>query len=151
MGRPVVHFEIGGKDAAKLRSFYAALFDWKFNVMPDGYGVVDTQAAKGPFPSINGGIRQVDVSRGQDHYQTFYITVPDLAATLAQAQQLGGKTLVPVTEVPGMGAFAFFGDPEGNIIGIWRATEEHAREAAKKGVKKAAKKATTAKKKSKKR
>jgi predicted enzyme related to lactoylglutathione lyase len=28
MGRPLVHFEVMGKDGEKLRSFYAELFDW---------------------------------------------------------------------------------------------------------------------------
>ena len=29
MGSPIVHFELIGKDAAKLRDFYMQLFDWK--------------------------------------------------------------------------------------------------------------------------
>ena len=32
MGQPVVHFEIGGRDADKLRAFYGELFDWKMTV-----------------------------------------------------------------------------------------------------------------------
>ena len=31
MGQPVVHFEVVGKDAGKLRDFYGDLFGWKFN------------------------------------------------------------------------------------------------------------------------
>src|SRR5574341_770127 len=30
----------------------------------------------------------------------------------------GGKTIVPVTEIPGMVTFAQFADPEGNVVGI---------------------------------
>ena len=30
MGNPVVHFEIGGKNAEKMREFYGGLFDWEF-------------------------------------------------------------------------------------------------------------------------
>jgi uncharacterized protein len=29
MGQPVVHFEIIGKDAKKLRSYYGDLFGWE--------------------------------------------------------------------------------------------------------------------------
>ena len=32
MGQPVVHWEIAGKDAAKLQEFYSGIFDWKVNV-----------------------------------------------------------------------------------------------------------------------
>jgi hypothetical protein len=28
MGRPVIHFEIGCRDAAKTEQFYSKLFDW---------------------------------------------------------------------------------------------------------------------------
>jgi predicted enzyme related to lactoylglutathione lyase len=31
MGAPVVHFEIYGKDASKLQSFYADLFGWEIH------------------------------------------------------------------------------------------------------------------------
>ena len=31
MGRPVVHFEITGKQPAQLRNYYADLFDWEFS------------------------------------------------------------------------------------------------------------------------
>jgi predicted enzyme related to lactoylglutathione lyase len=45
MGRPVVHFEVMGTDGAKLRSFYAELFDWAIDAdNPLGYGVVQREA-----------------------------------------------------------------------------------------------------------
>jgi uncharacterized protein len=31
MGRPVVHFEIIGKDPDKLRGYYGELFGWEFD------------------------------------------------------------------------------------------------------------------------
>jgi uncharacterized protein len=31
MGQPVVHFEIIGKDPAKLRNYYGGLFGWEFD------------------------------------------------------------------------------------------------------------------------
>jgi hypothetical protein len=46
--------------------------------------------------------------------------VDDIEATLAKASTLGGKTVVPKQEVPGMGWFAWFQDPEGNCIGLWK-------------------------------
>jgi len=32
MGQPVVHFEIIGKDPAKLRDYFGELFGWEFDV-----------------------------------------------------------------------------------------------------------------------
>jgi uncharacterized protein len=44
MGRPVIHFEVRGKDGEKLRSFYAQLFDWKIDAdNPLDYGFVQRE------------------------------------------------------------------------------------------------------------
>ena len=53
------------------------------------------------------------------HHMCF--EVDDIEATLAKVGQLGGTTLVPKQEVPGMGWFAWFKDPEGNVVGLWKA------------------------------
>jgi predicted enzyme related to lactoylglutathione lyase len=45
MGQPVVHFEVMGKDVAKLSGFYSELFDWQIDTSnPMGYGLVDREA-----------------------------------------------------------------------------------------------------------
>ena len=31
--------------------------------------------------------------------------------------------MTPRTPIPGMGAFAYFKDPEGNVMGLWETTE----------------------------
>lgn len=109
---PVGHFEIMGKDAAKLQSFYATLFDWEINANnPMNYGVVEK--AEG---GIGGGIAADP--EGAGGHVTVYAAVDDPQAALDQAEALGGKTLVPVTEVPEMVTFALFADPEGNVVGV---------------------------------
>jgi len=54
------------------------------------------------------------------NYVTIYVQVDDLDAYLERAGKLGGKTLVPPTEVPGMGRFARLADPEGTMVGLWK-------------------------------
>jgi predicted enzyme related to lactoylglutathione lyase len=50
---------------------------------------------------------------------TFYVELDDPQAYLAKAEKLGGKTVVPPTEVPEFGlTFAFFADPEGHVVGL---------------------------------
>ena len=39
-----------------------------------------------------------------------------------QVEAAGGKTVTSRTEIPGMGAFAYFEDPEGNVMGLWETT-----------------------------
>jgi predicted enzyme related to lactoylglutathione lyase len=38
---------------------------------------------------------------------------------LDKAGTLGGKTLVPPVEIP-TGTFAWFADPDGNTVGLWK-------------------------------
>jgi len=112
MGKPVVHFEITGKNAAKLQQFYANTFDWKIDTNnPMDYGMV----AAGGSGGIGGGVG----SSGEGPAGvTFYIQVDDLQATLNQVEKAGGKTVMPPMDLPGGPSLAQFTDPEGNRIGL---------------------------------
>jgi uncharacterized protein len=46
--------------------------------------------------------------------------VDDIDASLEKAKKLGGKTLVPRGDIPGMGQFAWFADLDGNAVGLWK-------------------------------
>jgi predicted enzyme related to lactoylglutathione lyase len=46
--------------------------------------------------------------------------VDDLDKYLDRAEHLGGKRLVPPTDLPeDYGRFAIFTDPDGNAVGLW--------------------------------
>ena len=47
----------------------------------------------------------------------------DIAAHLAKAEALGGKVVVPKVDLPN-GSFAWLGDPDGNIVGLWTAASK---------------------------
>lgn len=107
---PVVHWELFAKDAPALGRFYAELFGWRIEPMPEiDYVLIDTRAGAG----VNGGIATVpDGSRGP----LFYVEVDDLQPALASVEAAGGTmTLAPITEVV---TFAQFADPEGTIVGL---------------------------------
>src|SRR5262245_31442199 len=103
MASPVVHFEILGKNGTKLQDFYRNLFDWKINAEnPMKYGLVEAANSK----SIGGGIGASQ--NGAPGMVTVYVQVPDLQTQLDKVESLGGKTIVPPTEVPGYVTFALF-------------------------------------------
>jgi predicted enzyme related to lactoylglutathione lyase len=118
MGHPVVHFEVIGRNGDALRSYYSSLFDWQFDTSnPMDYGVVnrdDNLTSEGV--GIGGG-----VATGPDGYGghvTFYVQVPDVEATLAKAEELGGtRTMGPET-VMGTMVLGMLTDPEGHVIGL---------------------------------
>jgi len=110
MAHPVMWFEVLGQNGDTLRKFYGGLFGWKFtNDSP--YGIVDTGAARG----IPGGLGPV--YPGKKPWVTFYVETPDVTASLEQAEQLGGRTVLPKTVMPDV-TFGVFEDPEGHTIGL---------------------------------
>ncbi len=111
MANPVTWFEIIGKDGGKLQKFYGDLFGWKIDANnPMNYGMVDNGGS-----GINGGVAGGDGPR-----LTVYVETSDLEGTLKNAEAAGGKTVMPVTDVPGGPTLAMFADPEGNIVGIMK-------------------------------
>jgi hypothetical protein len=112
---PIVHVEVLGTDAPRLQRFYSDLFGWPVTLNPIGYGYVP--AAPAPPVVLSAGIGP---DMGARPLVTFYVRVSDPAAILARAVQLGGRVVVPPTDVPGNITFARFADPEGNVIGIVR-------------------------------
>ena len=112
MGSHVIHFEVTGKDGKKLQRFYAEAFDWKIDTNnPGGYGMV-----RGDGNSISGGIG--DAQQGSPGGVTFYVHTDDPKATLAKIEKLGGKVLMPLTQVAPETTIALFADPEGHIVGL---------------------------------
>ena len=112
MANPVVHFEIGAADHRSLGTFYGELFGWGLRAVSEGYTLIDTRGGQG----VNGGIGRSDTG---EPWATFYVEVDDLQASLDRAGALGGRTVLPVTELAGM-AFAMVGDPDGLVVGLVR-------------------------------
>jgi predicted enzyme related to lactoylglutathione lyase len=117
MGRPVVHWELWSKEPERVANFYAKVFDWKVNFYPEmNYRMVETGGTGG----INGGIFQPQQGGPWPGTMAFYVDVDDIAAAMKSIVAAGGKVLVERQEVPGMGAFGLFEDPEGRVMGVWQ-------------------------------
>lgn len=52
---------------------------------------------------------------------TLYFAADDVDAMTKHATDLGGSTLLPVMEVPGLGRMAILADPAGAPFGLWEA------------------------------
>jgi uncharacterized protein len=113
VGSRVAYFEVGSRDHQALVGFYRELFGWRLNEISDGYTMIDTQAGGG----LVGGVGR---SGDGTPWVSFYVVDDSPQALLDRVLALGGSTVVPVTEIPGIGTFAMFGDLDGNVIGIVR-------------------------------
>ena len=123
MAQPVVHFEIIGKEPAKLRSYFGELFGWEFDTSspvatavsePDDYGFVNRNTTS-DGTGIPGGVG------GGTAYQAhamFYVGVADVEAALQRAERLGGKRVMGPERAPTGLVVGHFTDPEGNLIGV---------------------------------
>ena len=124
MGQPVVHFEIVGKDAAKLRGYYADLFGWEFDANnPMNYGMVPRDGnVNADGVGIGGGVGAGP--EGYDGHVTFYVEVPDVEAALAKAESLGGSRVMGPEQIMETVELGQFTDPEGHLIGVVKTTPQ---------------------------
>ncbi len=124
----VVHFEIPADDLDRAKNFYGSVFGWELQTMPMNEGEytsvkttdVDEQTQLPTEPgAINGGmfVRDERVTS-----PVITIDVDGIDDSLKQIEAEGGSTVTPRTAIPGMGAFAYFKDPEGNVLGLWETT-----------------------------
>ena len=116
-----MHFEIPADDVEKLRKFYAELFGWKIELWPgpSDYYVVTTvpvnEKGEPVRPGVNGGMMK---RQNPQHKPVNYFLVESVDEYSKRIEVLGGKIVVPKTEVPGICWWAFAVDPEGNQFAI---------------------------------
>jgi uncharacterized protein len=120
--RSVVHFEIPADDVARAKEFYRSVFDWQLQDMPEmDYTIVrTTEVDENQMPTtagaINGGLMR---RSSETPAPVLTIDVESVDQALKHVEAAGGRVVRPRTEIPGMGAFAYFTDPEGNTLGLW--------------------------------
>jgi len=108
---PIVHWEIQARNADALHGFYRDLFGWTIDANNEmKYGMVES-AGKG---GINGGIGGTPDGASRI---VVYAQVNDINDTLAKVESLGGKTVMPRTDI-GVVIMALFQDPDGNTFGV---------------------------------
>ncbi len=111
MPHPVVHAEIRSADPDATRRFFSELFGWRYSdgAYP-GYTFVDT-GVDGALPTA------ISPLQADEDAVLFFIGVENVATTLEQAEQLGGRTVQAAQEVPGV-TFGVFADPQGHLVGV---------------------------------
>jgi predicted enzyme related to lactoylglutathione lyase len=125
MGK-VVHFEIPTDDLGRAKEFYDSVFGWQLQDMQgEAMGLYtiamttpvdqETQVPTEPG-AINGGLMKRSADTPSP---VITIGVDGIDDALKQIDAGGGSTVQARTEIPGMGAFAYFKDTEGNVMGLW--------------------------------
>lgn len=97
---PVVHFEMGYLDRARMMKFYETAFGWKMQAMGADMGnyvvaqttKTDDQGMVQTPGTINGGFYQ-KADEPQSQATTIVISVDDIRASMQAVEAAGGKIL----------------------------------------------------------
>jgi predicted enzyme related to lactoylglutathione lyase len=122
-GRFVWH-ELLTTDTEAAIAFYTALIGWGTQAMEAG-GTPYTMWMQGDRPL--GGLMKLPAeaaAAGAPPNWLAYVATADVDATTARAVELGGTSLAPPQDIPGMGRFSVLQDPQGPIIAAWRSFGE---------------------------
>lgn len=124
---PVVHFELPADDRKKLADFYSDVFGWETKFFGEDMGNyvtvstadTDENGMVRQTGAINGGIyERTDATATQSNCPSLIISVDDIEEHIRIVNSSGGTVLGEPTNIPGVGTFASFRDPAGNICSI---------------------------------
>jgi predicted enzyme related to lactoylglutathione lyase len=106
--------ELMTSDPQAAAKFYGELFGWTFDTMDSDKGAYRVIKVGGAGV---GGIMKTPPNAGPMPPSWFgYVTVSDIDATAKRCTELGGKVLMPPTEIPKVGRFAVLQDPQGAVL-----------------------------------
>ena len=121
---PVVHFEMPYEDRVRMAKFYRSAFGWQTEMLGEEMGsyvlatTVET-GEKGPKRpgAINGGFYPKKPDWPAQH-PSIVIAVNDIKKGVAKVVKAGGSVLGGPMEIPGVGSYVSFIDPEGNRVSM---------------------------------
>lgn len=120
----VVHFEMPYVDPNKMATFYQTAFGWETKHLGEGMGdymlATTTESDQtGPRTpgSINGGFFPKQPDRPSQG-PSVVIAVEDIKKAIDRVTRAGGRVLGEPMEIPGIGQYVAFTDPEGNQLSM---------------------------------
>lgn len=113
--RNIVHFEIPAHDREVTARFFQEVFGWTFEHLeqPSPYTMVEAGNVGGGLTDVGDGYRVGEV--------ILYLDSDDIDADLKQIAAHGGKALSSRFQIGDFGEMAFFADPSGNRLALYRA------------------------------
>ena len=121
---PVVHFEMPYGNRVRMAKFYKSVFGWQTQMLGKEMGnyvtatttETDETGPKKPG-AINGGFfpKKPDLPA---QYPSIVIAVDDIKKSMKKVKDAGGKVLRAPMEIPDVGHYVSFIDPEGNRVSM---------------------------------
>lgn len=114
LGKPI-WYELITTDVAAARSFYGDIVGWNFTDFPSPEGGMQYTIANVGETGVAGMMTPPDGAPIAPGWFA-YFHVADVDAKAAENEKAGGKTLMPATDLPGVGRIAMVGDPQGIVF-----------------------------------
>ena len=128
---PVVHFEMPYEDRDRMAKFYTSVFGWQTQMLGEDMGnyvlaTTTETGAEGPKRPgvINGGFFPKKPDWPAQH-PSVVIAVDDIKTAAKNVRDAGGNVLGEPMEIPGVGKYVSFADPEGNRVSMLQPMRGH--------------------------
>jgi uncharacterized protein len=110
-----VWFDHISKDPRRAQAFYGELFNWTARSFPMGEGTYDMIYAG---ETMIGGYGP-PLTDAPSHWSSA-VSVDDVDVSTRTAAKLGGRVIVPPSDIPGVGRHAVVEDPAGAVLSLFR-------------------------------
>ena len=125
---PVVHFEMPYDNRQRMAKFYESTFGWQTQMLGEDMGnyvlAMTTESGEdGPKRpgAINGGFFPKKPDWPGQH-PSIVIAVDDIKASAQKIKNAGGTVLGEPIDIPDVGKYVSFTDPEGNRVTMLQPT-----------------------------
>jgi hypothetical protein len=101
-------------DVAKAKAFYAQVFGWNIDSAPGN----EMNVCKAGEVMV-ADVEPLHMPGVPTHWLAHVVVAGKLEAAREKAEKLGGKVIVPVVEIPGVGRMSIVADPLGAVISLF--------------------------------
>ncbi len=109
--------ELATNDTEKAKEFYTELFGWTLDEMDMGSGLIYTTFVNGDRPAA--GMMKIEEGMGDmPSVWSVYFAVDDCDSCVEEARSLGAELVIPPTDIPEVGRFAFLMDSQGAVFAV---------------------------------
>jgi uncharacterized protein len=121
-----VWYELMTTDTKAAIAFYSEVIGWKAEPFPAPQGgepYTMWVASQGPLGGVMTLSEEAKKMGAPPHWMA-HVEVDNVDATIAQVKAKGGNVLVPPTDIPTVGRFSVFADPQGAAISVFKSASE---------------------------
>ncbi|HYO48016.1 MAG TPA: VOC family protein [Gemmatimonadota bacterium] len=120
-----VWYELVTTDPGAAQEFYTDVVGWSTAPFEHAAGMDYTMWMKGETPV--GGLMELPAeacASGVPPHWLGYVAVPDVDAAKAQAEELGGRTIMGPHDIADVGRFVILADPQGAVFSAYKSAQE---------------------------